>query len=358
MKRFPLLTPWNIGGGLCGLLLGVALLVSLVLHRRQIGRALAHAGARLFAPVGFFGLVMVVFLTISVLESGAFFNIAITHGAIAGLLGYALALGFDLVSVVCMQARLNATRLHDERGNRLNLLGVCICAAVSAFANVAGSLQGYNPVDLNRTPAWMSFSAPWVGLVFPTLMVMLSMTMDHILDHAPSRDIDVDTFRARERKRVDLLQVRLETERALLKLESELATLRREREQASGRVRREWVFWGWLRPVVPAPDQAATGRDDQQAEREQATQATCHDCKEERAQGHRQRSLGEVTLIPWMHNRNRVRTWAQRDKTCPLRRMRTWAQRDRTCPLRRMHTCAQRDRICSLRACALRRERT
>lgn len=245
------LTPWNIGGGLFGLLLAAAVIVSLVLHHRQIAAALLNVGQRLFSPVGFFGLVIVVFLIISVLESGEFFNIGITHGAIFGLLGYALALGFDLVSVVCMQAGLNATRMKDERGARLNLVGVGICAAVSAFANAAGSLRGYHPVDLDHTPTWMRLSAPWLGIVFPALIVVLSMTTDHILDHTPTSGINVDAFRARERKRVEMLQVRVETERELLTLEAELSTLRRTREQTRGRVPREWVWMHWLRPAVP-----------------------------------------------------------------------------------------------------------
>lgn len=248
-----LLSPWTIGGGLFGLVLALAALLGLLAARRQIGAAVRQATQRLFSPVGFFGLVIVVFLLVSVLESGEFFNVGITHGAIFGLLGYALALGFDLVSVVCMQARLNATRIKDERGARLHLIGVCLCAAVSAFANAAGSLQGYDPVTLDRTPTWMRLSAPWFGMVFPALIILLSLTADHILDHTPTNGIDVDAFRARERKRVEMLQVRLETERELLTLETELSSLRRTREQASGRVPREWVFWRWLRPVAPQP---------------------------------------------------------------------------------------------------------
>ena len=89
--------------------------------------------------------------------------------------------------------------------HRLNLVGVSICAAVSAFANAAGSLQGYNPVNLDHTPTWMQFSAPWLGMVFPALIVVLSMTTDHILDHTPTSGIDVAVFRARERKRVEML---------------------------------------------------------------------------------------------------------------------------------------------------------
>lgn len=263
-------TPWTIGGAMAGLVLSVAMILGLVINRRHIGGALRKAAAYLFSQIGFFSVVIIIFMVISVLESGEFFNANITHGAILGLLGYALALGFDLVSVVCMLARLNAQRMRDEHGSRLNLVGVMICAAVSAFANAAGSLQGYNPAELNHTPLWMQVSAPWLGMVFPALIVVLSMTTDHILDHAPSRGIDVSTFRERERKRVDMLQARLDTERELLKLETELSLLRQKRELASGHMRREWVFWHWLRPVVPVPP---TDGDHLKAEIDQIGQA-------------------------------------------------------------------------------------
>ncbi|HEU5377215.1 MAG TPA: helix-turn-helix domain-containing protein [Ktedonobacteraceae bacterium] len=263
-------TPWTIGGAMAGLVLSVAMILGLVINRRHIGGALRKAATYLFSQIGFFSVVIIIFMVISVLESGEFFNANITHGAILGLLGYALALGFDLVSVVCMLARLNAQRMRDEHGSRLNLVGVMICAAVSAFANAAGSLQGYNPADLNHTPPWMQVSAPWLGMVFPALIVVLSMTTDHILDHAPSRGIDVSTFRERERKRVDMLQVRLDTERELLKLETELSLLRQKRELASGHMHREWVFWHWLRPVVPVPP---TDGDHLKAEIDQIGQA-------------------------------------------------------------------------------------
>ena len=247
------LTPWTVGGAVAGLVCSAAAVIGVVMNRHHVGAALKQMVSSLFSQIGFFSVVIIVFMVISVLESGSFFDSNITHHAIFGLLGYALALDFDLVSVVCMIARLNAQRMRDENGSRLNLVGVIICAAVSAFANAAGSLQGYNPENLNRTPDWMRFSAPWLGLVFPALIVVLSMTTDHILDHAPSRGIDVPTFRERKRKRVDMLQVRLDTERELLKLETELSTLRRNRELVSGHVRREWIFWRWLRPVAPVP---------------------------------------------------------------------------------------------------------
>lgn len=243
-------TPWDIGGAVAGLLLSIATIISLVLGRRQLGAVIKNVGERLFSQVGFFSLVIVVFMLISVLESGSFFDQAITHHAILGLLGYALALGFDLVSIVCMQARLNAARMRDERGQRLNLIGVIICAAVSAFANACGSLQGYNPVDLDHTPLWMQTIAPWIGMVFPTMIIVLAMTSDHLLEHTLARDIDVDTYRKQEQKRVDILRVRLDMQRDLLKLEHELSTLRRRRDQAGGHVQREWFWTRWIRPPI------------------------------------------------------------------------------------------------------------
>ena len=204
--------------------------------------------------MGFFSLVILVFMAISVLESGSFFNDNITHHAVFGMLGYALALGFDLVSVACMQARLNAARLHDERGAMLNLVGVSICAAVSAFANACGSLQGYLPADLDHTPAWMQALAPWLGMIFPAMIIVLSMTADHLLDRsAPSRGIDLDTYRQQEKKRVDMLQVRLDTEKELVTLEANLSQVRRHRDHTNESVQREWFFLRWLRPETPPP---------------------------------------------------------------------------------------------------------
>lgn len=249
----PYVTPWDIGGAVAGLLLSIAAIISLVLGRHQLGTVIKKVGEKLFSQVGFFSLVIVVFMLISVLESGSFFDQTITHHAILDLLGYALALGFDLVSIVCMQARLNAARMRDERGQRLNLIGVIICAAVSAFANACGSLQGYSPVDLNHTPLWMQTVAPWIGMVFPTMIVVLAMTSDHLLDHTPARDIDVDTYRKQEQKRVDILRVRLDAQKALLSLEKELSTLHQQRNQASGQIQREWLWTRWIRPSVQPP---------------------------------------------------------------------------------------------------------
>lgn len=246
------LSPLTIGATASGLLFAGALLTGIYQGRRTISTQLKKAGETLFSQVGFFTIVILVFLVISVLESGQFFNVNITHEALFGILGYALALGFDLVSVVCMLARMSAIRMRDVRGAHLNLLGVILCAAVSAFANAAASLQGYQASNLDRTPWWMQQVAPWLGTVFPTMIVVLSLTTDHLLDHrGPAKGVDLDKYKAQEKRRVDMLQIKLDTEKELLKLDRELATLRTQRGQASGPLPREWSFMSWIRPVTP-----------------------------------------------------------------------------------------------------------
>jgi len=55
------LTPWNIAGGVAGLVLSVAVVMSLVIHRRQITIMLVGISTRIFSQIGFFSLVIVVF---------------------------------------------------------------------------------------------------------------------------------------------------------------------------------------------------------------------------------------------------------------------------------------------------------
>lgn len=256
--------PLTLGAAVAGLLFAGAILIGIYQNRRTIITQLKKAGEALFSQVGFFTIVIVVFMVISVLESGQFFNVNITHEALFGTLGYALALGFDLVSVVCMLARMGALRMRDERGARLNLLGVIMCAAVSAFANAAASLQGYNVTNLNHTPWWMQQIAPWLGTVFPTMIVVLSLTTDHLLDHrGPSKSINLDTYRAQEQRRVDMLHIKLDTERELLTLDKELSRLRVQRGQARGHLLREWFFVRWMRPVIPLTQEVVNEQIDQ-----------------------------------------------------------------------------------------------
>jgi hypothetical protein len=229
------LTPLTITAAISSLI-GMGLLaLALIRYHLQLARGLATVlrtlWQKLVTKIAFFWLVIIVFMCISVLESGQFFNI-LAHDALFGLLGYAVALVFDLVAVVCMQARLEALRMRQQSGARLYLFCVFICAGMSAFGNVATSLHGYNKNSLSGTPEWMQTVAPWLGMVFPMLIIVISITADMLIDASPTDKLDVATYRAQERKRVDILTVRKEIEQDLLSLDQELAAIAQARRTA------------------------------------------------------------------------------------------------------------------------------
>jgi uncharacterized membrane protein YhaH (DUF805 family) len=200
------------------------------------------------AGAQFFWIVITVFLAVSVFASGEFFS-KLEHYAVFGLLGYATALFIDLVAVQAMRARLNAGRLRDRRGQFLYLLGVLVCASASAFANVYTSLQNFTAPTGNAVgalPGWMSAIAPWFGLVFPLLIVLLSMTADYTVDQTSSK-LDPESYKKEEGKRVKLLEYQRDLLKDRVSIEQEIdslaAQLRGQKE------RRVFFLVAWLFPL-------------------------------------------------------------------------------------------------------------
>jgi hypothetical protein len=179
----------------------------------------------------FFWMVIVVFLAVSVFASGSFFSL-LERNAFPGL-GYATALFIDLVAIQSMRARLNAARLRDKRGAMLYLLGVFVCAGASAFANVYTSLGSFSATASGALPPWMIGVAPWFGLVFPALIVLLSMTADYTVDQGSGGRLEPATYKAQEEKRVKLLEIQRDTLKDRVAIEREIdilaATLKKER---------------------------------------------------------------------------------------------------------------------------------
>jgi len=238
------------GPALAGSFLGCWLVIKFfeaIAQGLQSGWAAFVSYRKQDAGAQFFWIVITVFLGVSVFASGDFFS-KLEREAIPGL-GYATALFIDLVAVQCMRARLNAGRLRDRRGQFLYLLGVLICASASAFANVYTSLLTFATPTGNAAgalPAWMPGIAPWFGLVFPVLIVLLSMTADYTVDQTSSK-LDPESYKAQEMKRVTLLGYQRDMLKDRVAIEQEIdelaAALRGQKE------RRVFFLIAWLFPV-------------------------------------------------------------------------------------------------------------
>jgi len=198
----------------------------------------------------FFGFVILVFMVVSVLEAGPFFNV-LEHGALYGLLGYITVFAIDLIAIQSMFARLEAVRMRDEVGARIYLMGVLICAGLSAFANGYSSLSGFQEQVTGDLPAWMNSVAPWLGIGFPLLILLLSITADYTVDRTSSK-LDADKYRLQEQKRIAVLKVRYETQKEALTIEHDLAKVVRERKALQrGKKERTFILIRWLFPRDP-----------------------------------------------------------------------------------------------------------
>jgi Homeodomain-like domain len=246
------LTPENVtlAAGVAGGVVALAL-VGLAIWKR---RSISMAWQSIFSQGGLFYIGMGLFMLASVVEAGPVLNKIAMHGTLWGYGGHMLVFAFDMISAVSLRARLNARRVFDTHGMKLQMWGICLPAAVSVSANLAGAIQGFNQSDFNHLFmfAWL---LPLIGAVFPSMIIVLSLAADHLLDTtAVNVKIDPEDFRKQEKKRVEILKVRLETEQELLKEESKIAVIRGERDQArEKKPTYAWFFTRWLRPHATPP---------------------------------------------------------------------------------------------------------
>ena len=249
------LTPENVtlATGIAGGIIALALIGLAIWNRQTLSKGATSLWQSIFSQGGLFYVGMGLFMLASVVEAGPVLNKIAMHGTLWGYGGHMLVFAFDMISAVSLRARLNARRVYDTRGMKLQMWGICLPAAVSVSANLAGALQGFNANDFNHLFifAWI---LPLIGAVFPSMIIVLSLAADHLIDTtAVNVKIDPEEFRKQEKKRVEILKVRLETEQELLKEESKIVAIRGERDQAHARPSREWFFLRWLRPETVAP---------------------------------------------------------------------------------------------------------
>lgn len=232
-------------GGLLALTTGL-----LAIWNRKAIASFLHS---VFSQGGLFYAGIGIFMLASVIEAGPVVTRIATHEALWGYGGYLLVFAFDVVAAVSLRARLNARRVFDQRGMRVQMWGICIAAGVSFAANLAGAIQSFQAGDFSHL-GLLAWTLPLVGAAFPAMIVILSLAADHMIDTtAITTKINVDEFRALEQKRIDILSVRLDTEMQLLAKEAEIARVRLRRDRAQGGLtaKREWFWMQWVRPDRP-----------------------------------------------------------------------------------------------------------
>jgi hypothetical protein len=176
----------------------VASLVCLVLlfrNGKTITSMLNRFRVGLFTRTGFFWVVNVVFMAVSVIHAGAFFGVTAGQDVLAQGLGFAVSFFLDLVTVILMQAMLEARYRGEEGRAKQFLLFIAICCGTSTFANLAMSLNDFDAtVMLPHAPMVIQVASPYVLASFPLFVIMMSIAAEMIINVRPLESLNEEEY--------------------------------------------------------------------------------------------------------------------------------------------------------------------
>lgn len=243
------LYPWVFSLAV-GLPVGIVVAVGLYQLRSNLGRWLRSAWGAMFTRAGFFWGVSLVFMAVSVLHAGIFFGITGQAHDVPGVgsfIGFAVSFFLDLVTIILMQALLEARYRGDTGRYRQLLSFIFICCGTSTFANLAISLNDFDPqVFLPRAPIWVQVASPYVLASFPLFVIMMAIASELIINVRPLDKLKEDEYEADEIKRIRILEIR--NEYFNKQVDTEIALQRIKAKQRTSRDGHIWR-WPWSKPV-------------------------------------------------------------------------------------------------------------
>lgn len=208
-----LINPWVVSTAL-GLVLGVALIFALVRSTHVWSGWLKAMRDKVFTRTGFFWIVNITFMAVSILHGGVFFGLTGQSNQAHNVpgtqfLGFAVIFFLDLVTIILMQAMLEARHRGEDRRAVQFLFFIIVSCATSTFANLAIDLNDFNPtLALPHAPWWVQDASPYVLASFPLFIIMTSIAAELIINIRPMDKLDEETFENDEKKRIRMLEIR------------------------------------------------------------------------------------------------------------------------------------------------------
>ena len=235
---------------------GAILLVIIIKNRVAIGKSIGQFRSRLFTRAGFFWTVNLVFMAVSILHAGIFFGITGNGHDLPGMgqyLGFAVSFFLDLVTVILMQAMLEARYRGEEARAHQFLFFITVCCGTSTFANLAISLNDFDAATmLPHAPFWVQVAAPYVLASFPLFVIMMSIAAEMIVNVRPLESLNEEEYETAEKKRLRILEIRntyLEKQaNEELRTLTIRAQLRANKQLRKGKIQRGFR-WFWEKPI-------------------------------------------------------------------------------------------------------------
>lgn len=237
---------------------GVFLAIVVVLMLAWKGEAVVRACARVCASnwaalkpklltrTGFYRVVIFVFLAVSCLRSGIFFAFGGNGslGFVETLLGFSVALFFDLITVFLMEAFLEASAQGLMLTAWRNVLFIAATAGASTYANFAIASNNFSGVRmLPNAPTFIQQSATLVLSAFPLFIIMFTIASDTIVGKKKAADMNEVELRKAESDKVRRLEIRNEYLQKQVNAEHERTRILAERRAERVAVRGQFVRW-------------------------------------------------------------------------------------------------------------------
>jgi len=236
-----------VTSGVFAAVLGVSLVWLLWASRHNLDK--------LFTRTSFFWLVNIVFMAISAYHAAPFFgSVASTLPGLEWAekyIGLPVALVIDGITIVFMQARMEASYKRDDRKRDMYTRYVACAAGLNTIANLYTSIEHFQ--SSNYTHLWplMQGLAPVVLSVFPMFLVAISKAADEMINIKPLDKLNVDEFKAQEQKRVDILDAQahfLDKEAIIMQRLIRVEAMQKRNEILRSGISQKSLRWWWEKP--------------------------------------------------------------------------------------------------------------
>lgn len=166
---------------------------------------------KIFSRTTFFWAVNLVFMMISAYHAAPFFGsvVSTTPGLewLAPYVGLPVALILDGITIVFMQARLEAVYRRDNRKAKEYLWYVFMASGMSTVANLYTDIEHFEMASYTHLWPLMQGLAPVVLSIFPLFLVAISKAADELVSGTSLDKLDVEEFEMQEDRRLKLLEI-------------------------------------------------------------------------------------------------------------------------------------------------------
>lgn len=220
-----------------GIVLSIGLLIALWKRSQQIKMAIQWVKEHVFNWTCFYWVVNLVCMAFSAQNAGYIFGLYEGTGILVGV-------ALDMLIIAFTQAML-AAKARGERSRAAKiLLFIVFCCLLSTAGNLAHNL--HTNIDAQTNGVWFSDVIPYLVSTMPLFLIALAWVAD--LKVNPIESMDINQYKANEKKHLDFLEIQLNNREEQAKLDQKMIVVesleRRNKLLRKNKIARSFR-WPW-----------------------------------------------------------------------------------------------------------------